>query len=154
VVKLYLPYGTLRSFKGHSHVTLHWFIKDRKEPVVPYAQLIQSYRQLSLEEQHRAQRVVDELFTGDEFLAFRRYLYDQYKEDLRTEVLVPPVLAGKQNTSKSRGLIRPFEDCFESEGGGFCKLSEQAGYSLPFVVWGYYTDPSKSLFPRPINAVA
>ena len=154
MVKLYLPYGNLKDFKGHSQVTLHWFVKDREQPVAPYAQLVENYRHLSGEDQRRAERIIDELFTYEEFVALRAYLYERHREDLRTSVLVPPINGVKQDNDRNRGLVRPFGLCIEGERGGFCRLCEQEGYALPFTVWGYYTHPVHASQSRPAANVA
>lgn len=151
MVKLYLPYGNFRQFKGHGQVTLHWFVKDREQPVAPYAQMLENYKQMNELDQRRAERMIDEFFTYDEFVALRGYLYERHGEDLRTSVLVPPVSGVKQDNDRNRGLVRPFGLCEESENGGFCKLCEQEGYSLPLAVWGYYAGPLRPSQRRPAN---
>ena len=147
MIKLYLPYGNLRCFKGRGLVTLHWFIKDREHPIAPYAQLIQSYRQLTESARRPAEQTIDELFTEQEFRDLRAYLYDK-REDLHTEILVPPISVAKQDNARNRGLIRPFGERSDSEGGGFFKLCEEEGYPLPFTVWGYYTEPQRVAPPK------
>lgn len=148
MVKLYLPYGKLKTFSGPRHLTFHWFRRDRAEPIGVYTDLILDYRHLSDEKRQAAEAAVDEFFTEEEFYVLREYLYKAQGEDLRTGILVPPVGVGKQDSEARLGLTRPFRDCLEGAGGGFCKLSEQEGYSLPFSVWGYYTEPSRLLYPR------
>lgn len=153
MVKLYLPYGNAKNMVGRRQVTLHWFVKEREQPVAPYTQLVQGYGQLTKEMQERAEQMVDELFTKEEFMALRLYLYDRHKEDLRTEVLVPPISLSKQDNSKNRALVRPFGMRDEDEGSGFCKLCDEENYGLPFPVWGYYTTPAQLLFPKSVSAV-
>ncbi len=142
-VKLYLPYGNLKGFTRHTAVTLHWFRKDRTEPVAPYETLIQSYKQLTAPDQRlRAEQMVNEFFTEAEFHALRDYLQKKQGADLRTGVLVAPVNGVKYDSEGRPGLLRPFARCVDGEGGGFYKLSEEPGYALPFTVWGYYTAPA------------
>ena len=143
MVKLYLPYGTLKKFKNNAQVTLHWFRKDRPQPIGSYEQLIQSYKQLTDPDQRRrAERMVDELFTEEEFFALRDYLRIHQGADLRTGVLVPPVSGVKYESEGKPGLLRPFSQRVDGEGGGFYRLDEEPTYTLPFAVWGYYTQPT------------
>lgn len=148
MIKLYLPYGNLKSFKGHGLVTVHWFVRDREHPIAPYAQLIQGYQQLTEAARRPAEQTIDELFTEGEFRELRSYLYDK-REDLRTEILVPPISVARQDNAQNRGLIRPFGTRVEGDGGGFCKLCEQEDYPLGFTVWGYYTEPVR-VAPRQV----
>ena len=139
MVKLYVPYGNLKTFRGAGPVTLHWFVKDRERPIGAYPELIERFAQLSPEVQARSKLMVDELFTQEEFFAFRTYMYEKHGEDLRTEVLVPPINGAKPENAQNRKLVRPLGLCREGEEGGFCQLSDEPDYSLPFAVWGYHT---------------
>jgi hypothetical protein len=151
MIKLYLPYGRLKRFGGNRQVTLHWFVKDRPQPVAPYAELVERYSQLAPEARQRAGRIVDEMFTESEFHALHAYLYDREREDVRTAMMVAPVNGSNLDNRENRGLIRPFGDdpdrreggepSHGSGGGGFCRLAQEEGYALPFAVWGYYAAP-------------
>lgn len=143
MVKLYLPYGTLRHPDIARGASVHWFRHGRREtPVAPYETLILGYKQLKPDEQERAEAMVDEMFTDAEFQALRAYLYEsQPGADLRTSMMVPPISSTKQENERNRGLVRPFSICEEGESGGFYRLTEQPGYALPFPVWGYFTHP-------------
>jgi hypothetical protein len=149
LIKFYLPYGTLPGRGNPAGAIVHWFVHDRQEPVTAYAQLIENYKQLSEPNQRRAERMVDELFTQSEFDALRAYLYEKYRMDLRTTLLVAPINGIKQDNLENRSLVRPFAECAEGEQGSFCRLCEMEGYSLPFRVWGYYTSP---VYTRPVAA--
>lgn len=144
MLKLYLPYGGLRRFKAHSGATIHWFYKGRRaEPVAPYEKLIQSYNQIKGEDKERAEAMADELLTAEEFYLLRAYLYECQNEDVRTTMIIPPINPIRQENERNRGLIRPFGACVEGVGGGFCRLSEEPDYTLPFPVWGYFTEPAR-----------
>ena len=144
MVKLYLPYGNLKHLHGNRDITFHWFVKDRREPVAPYEQLLENYKQLTPEGKLQAQRMVDELFSEEEFKSLRTFLYEKYREDVRTGILVPPINGIRQDIGPNRALVRPFAACPDDESGGFCRLSEKDGYALPFSVWGYYTEPLRT----------
>ena len=151
MLKLYLPYGSLRSFKGPgASVMLHWFIRERAEPIGPYEKLVESYAKLGPEDRHRAEQMVDEFFTEEEFVALRDYLFRKYREDLRTGMLIPPISAARQDNDKNRRLIRPFGLCQTGDGGGFCELFEEDGYSLPFTVSGYYAAVATRPMAEPV----
>jgi hypothetical protein len=143
MIKLYLPYGNLRHFAGHEHVTLHWFRKDRPAPIGSYEDLILGYKQMNPEQQRSSERMVDELFTEEEFHALRSFLQRKKNQDVRTGMLVPPVNSVKPGNELGLGLVRPFGDRIEGTEGGFYKLSDEPDYTLPFPVWGYYTQPSR-----------
>jgi hypothetical protein len=142
MVKLYQPYGHLRRVAGFNLATIHWFVKDRETPVAPHAQLVESYAKLTSEAQDRAGCMVDEFFTAEEFGQLRDYLFAKHREDLRTGVVVPPVNGVKQDNDRNRKLIRPFSHLSEDENGGFYRLCDEPGYTLPFCVWGYFTRAS------------
>jgi hypothetical protein len=114
---------------------------------MPYAQLIENYKQLAEPNRRRAECMVDELFTQSEFDALRAYLYEKHRTDLRTTLLVAPINGIKQDNLENRALVRPFAACPEGDQGTFYRLCEMDGYSLPFRVWGYYTSPA---YTRPI----
>lgn len=149
-IKLYLPYGTFHSDSSSlsdaqkhpwSHVTFHWFYVGREAPLAPYESLIMGYRGLSAEGKTRAERLVDEFFSEDEFHQLRAYLQTRHRDDLRTTVLTAPVHPLKADTTTRAGSLRPFQHaCVEDDiaGSGFCRLCEEDGYCLPFEVWGYY----------------
>lgn len=148
-LKLYLPYGNFhRDSSGltearrlHAQqVTYHWFYIDRETPLAPYESLILGYRGLSAEARTRAEHMVDEFLSEEEYRLLRDYLRTRHRDDLRTTVLSAPVQAIKPDTSTRAGTLRPFRDCADdpASGSGFCKLSEEEGYSLPFRIWGYY----------------
>jgi len=163
-IKLYLPYGTFH--RGTSsladsqhafsrHVTFHWFCIERPEPIAPYASLIMGHHGLTPEARTRAEQMVDEFFSEEEFHQFRDYMQTQHQDDLRTTVLSAPVHAVKPDTSTRAGSFRPFRAGVEDSipGSGFCKLAEEEGYSLPFSVWGYYIPAAaQSYLPAPALA--
>lgn len=174
-VQFYLPYGTFGGrgssgagggsgaasrprrawYSAHSEVILHWFRVGRAEPIAPYPSLLLGYSGLTAEGRARAERMVDEFFTVDEFHRLRDYLRSQHGEDLRTAVLSAPVSAVRPDGATRAGALRPFyppvlspKESGSLEGeperrgtvpeGGIFRLSEEEGYSLPFAVWGYY----------------
>ena len=144
MIKLYLPYGHLRSVEGYGQVMIHWFVIDRQTPVAPYGQLVERYSQLSAEDRVRAEQMVDELFSEPEYFELRRFLYEVRHEDLRVSMMVPPVNALRQDNAPNRKLIRPFRALPEGDDGCFVRLCDQPDYSLPFAVWGYYAVPSSA----------
>lgn len=151
--KLYLPYGTLSSVADARYFTFHWFHASRETPVAPYASLILGYSQLSGEAKTRAEAVVDEFLSEDEFHLLRDYLRERYHEDLRTAVLVAPVNTLKPDAGSRAGTLRPFSRRTDGDGvsgSGFCRLPEDPRYSLPFAVWGYYAAlPAHDHLPLP-----
>lgn len=150
-MKLYLPYGNMKGLKGGRQATIHWFVKDREQPVAPYTQLIENYKHLDAANQRRAEQTIDELFTEQEFTDLRLYLYEKHREDVRTGMMVTPVNGIKQANDMNRSLIRPFAVCVDGEGGRFYRLCDESDYALPFLVWGYYTDPRRLLPSRPMQ---
>jgi hypothetical protein len=142
VLKLYSPYGARRRFNGHETVTLHFFVKDRSEPVVPYPKLILGYSHMTSEQKASAEATARELFTEEEYFALRNYL-SRKRADLRTGMLIAPFNALKPGNELGLGFSRPL--CRrkpDTEGGGFFALRDaDPEYDLPFDVWAYYTDP-------------
>jgi len=164
-------------YSPYAQITLHWFCVDRPEPIAPYESLILGYRGLTPEARLRAEQTVDEFFSETEYHQLRDFLRDQHKQDLRTTVLAAPVSAIRPDAATKTGTLRPYRQCAvagtprekivvsdsededteESDGpgpaleeGGFCKLTEQEGYSLPFAVWGYYSAAAR---PGPLRSL-
>jgi hypothetical protein len=141
-LKLYLPYGALQRVADARMVTFHWFCVARPEPVAPYVSLIMGYRNLTDAARERAEAMVDEFLSEDEFHQLRSYLRERHGEDLRTTLLVAPVSAIKPDAGTHIGQERPFAQCVLGNGNGFHRLSEEEGYTMPFSVWGYYSLPT------------
>jgi hypothetical protein len=149
--KLYLPYSSLRTLLPQGKrdlysVTVHWFCVGRKTPIAPYASVLMGYRSLSEEARPRAEKMVDEFFRESEFHQLRNYLHDRHHEDLRTAMLVTPVSAIKPDTATRTGTLRPFgiPSAIEREELTIYRLAEEAGYNLPFTVWGAYAAAPRS----------
>jgi len=155
-------------YNPRTEIILQWFCVGRETPIAPYESLIMGYRTLNETVRTRAQQTVDEFLSESEFHQLRDYLRRRHGKDLRTAVLTAPVAAIRPDTTTRTGALRPFRFCLdappapetapdadESENaapepilgrmdlpqmrGGFCRLAEENGYSLPFVVWGYFT---------------
>ena len=152
-MKLYLPYGSLGSVSVQKQITFHWFRIQREAPLAPYETLLLGYKNLTPEVRSRAEALVDEFFSESEFHQLRDYLRQRHGEDLRTTVLMAPVSAVKPDLGTRAGSLRPFAQCDvgRETGGGFCRLSDEEDYGLPFPVWGYYTT---AVLPSHLTAVS
>ncbi|MBC8101835.1 MAG: hypothetical protein H7Z41_04525 [Cytophagales bacterium] len=139
-MKLYLPYGALGSVSVQKQITFHWFRIEREEPLAAYETLLLGYKNLTPEARTKAEAMVDEFFSESEFHQLRDYLRQRHGEDLRTTVLMAPVNAVKPDLGTRAGSLRPFAQCASGPNGGsgFCRLSDEENYGLPFPVWGYY----------------
>lgn len=140
--KRYLPYCALSALVGTARnpVTLHWFCAERPEPTEDYSKLILGYQGLTPEAKVRAERLVDELFREDEFHLLRTFLEQHFNAHVRTAMLTTPLTSVKPDTGTRLGTLRPFSlISAEHEGEvAVLRLSEVAGYSLPFAVHGAY----------------
>jgi len=147
--KLYLPYGTLPGVSGTHALMVHWFRVDREVPLDPYERLLLGYRTLTDEARSRAEAMVNEFLSEDEFHELREYLQRQRGTDLRTTVLVAPVSATRPDAATRTGGLRPFAQCEEDphSGSGFFRMSEQDGYPLSFAVWGYHAGVDQRYHP-------
>lgn len=145
MVKLYQPYGTHRSVRAYGAVTIHWFVRERCEPVLPYEQLVQGLHQLRGEDLERARRVADELLSETEFSDLRRYLFEHHGEDLRTEIFAVPISLPRPDKGWRAGLKRPFDGDIEDGPVRFYRLSDEPGYSLDLPVWGAYILPATAV---------
>jgi hypothetical protein len=158
--KLYLPYSSFRLMKPKSRstpawlsrVTVHWFLAEREEPIVPYLTVIQGYRTLTAAARQRAERVVDEFFREDEYHQLRDYLRQHHQDDVRTSMLMTPVNTIKPDTDTRTGTLRPYGQPApeQRETVVIHRLAEEPGYSLPFKVWGAYID-ANPLRHQPTN---
>jgi len=126
-----------------SSVTVHWFVADRPDPIAPYASVILGYKTLNDTAKARAEMLVNEFFREDEFHQLRVYLRARHHEDPRISMLTIPVTSVKPDTATRAGGLRPFgrTPWDEREEIIIYRLSEEPGYSLPFVVWGAYIAP-------------
>jgi len=144
LIRFYTPYANLTTFEAWGNVTLHFFVPGRAEPVAPYPETILGYEHLSEAQKADAEAAIGELFTEEEFRAFRDLMQGTYGEDIRTGMLFSPVNILKPGNELGLGLTRPFARRVEGEGGGFFRLSEAVDdWPLPFKVWGYYTTPAR-----------
>jgi hypothetical protein len=72
----------------------------------------------------------------------RDYLRQHHQDDVRTSMLMTPVSALKPDTDTRAGTLRPYGQPApeQRETVVIHRLAEEAGYSLPFAVWGAYIE--------------
>jgi hypothetical protein len=133
-----------------SRVTVHWFLAERSEPIVPYLTVIQGYRTLTEAARLRAERLVDEFFREEEYHQLRDYLRQHHQDDVRTSMMMTPVSSIKPDRDTRAGMLRPYGQPSpeQREIVAIHRLSEEPGYSLPFAVWGAYIEANPLRYHR------
>ena len=126
MIKLFRCRSLIR-FNKQYEVQCYWFCVDRKQPVVPYQELMIDYDP-NIEGIEIAERGVNDFFTEQEIETLEDYLATK---EIGLEIWKAEVFPVK---STYVGL----GDAPLGGGAGNIKLSEFEGYSLPFKVWGFY----------------
>lgn len=119
------------------NVTVHWFVADRKAPVVDLRDWIDFEKAVDLDYSVGA---VNELFTADEAAAFREYLLMVHGDD---SAKIEPA-AGKMPDD-----IIPWGAIPVGGSSDFYQLGADDDYSLPFDVWGYFDVEQHERIPEP-----
>lgn len=132
MLKLYTAYSVVNDFRGRNHVTFVWYCHQRPAPVANYADAIAQYTALADQQQQgKAQRHLDALFTEEEIRALRAYLGARHDAELFSQRVELPIGLDKCRNWSSDGT--PVE-----HGTGIYQLSKEQHYDLPFDVWASY----------------
>lgn len=118
---------SLIRFNKQYKVQCYWLCVDRKQPVLPYQELIADYDP-NKEGIEVAERGVNDSFTEQEIKLLESYL--------ATKGIGLGVTKSKEFPVNSDYV--GLGDSPLGGGDGIIKLSEHEGYSLPFSVWGFY----------------
>jgi len=130
---IFAVHSLVRNFpyqgKRFEEIKINWFVLERKNPLLTYAEAIQDYAQLNEKERIFPEEYVNEQFSREEAEALKKYLDRQPDTATRIEAIELPVLA---NVSGCQRL---------TAGGGndFLPLHQGKSYSLPFKVSGYFS---------------
>jgi hypothetical protein len=131
--ELFSVHSLVRDFiyegREYEEVKVTWFVVERRAPLVPYETAIEDYGQLDAKARAFPAAYLDELFGRDEAAALKQYLDRRPEVTTRIETIELPVMA---NASGCRRLER-------GSGNDFLKLHRDKGYSLPFLVEGYFS---------------
>jgi len=133
MTEIYSVHSLVRGFTyegtAYEEVKVTWFVAERRAPLVPYADAIMDYGQLSGKDRAFPQEYLDEQFSGPEAEALKKHLDRRPEVTTRIEAVELPVMA---NASGCRRLPR-------GNGNDFIGLYREKGYALPFKVEGYFS---------------
>jgi len=129
--RLYRAYSFVDNHPDLGNVCFAWFYHLRGKPIAPYKDLIEGYADLDEAKKTRAQRQVDELFTGEEAEVLTAYLEKEHGMDSFLIERFVPIRLEDMDHSK---ILRS-KNCTP---GAIYMFSQEPGYSLPFEVWAYY----------------
>jgi hypothetical protein len=131
--RIFAVHSLVRNFhyqgKYYEEVKVSWFVLERKEPLVPYAEAIQDYNQLDEKERAFPEEYLNEQFSLEEAEALKKYLDRQPVTTTRIDAIELPVMP---NVSGCQRLA-------VGNGNDFLPLHKGKGYSLPFKVAGYFS---------------
>jgi len=154
-MELFRVISVVDNFPHNNHrynqVKVHWFISDRKMPVVQYKKVIADYENIPEKDRIFTREYIKELFTAKEAELTKKYLESAlgWKADI-TPCQLP--VEGKSLGFRAHQI-----------GGltGFHKLNVRVAYDLSFKVWGYYNVDGlapnytlANLFIRMLNGLA
>lgn len=111
----------------YNQVKVHWFVIDRRFPVVSYKKIVGGFEDLPEKDKAFAREYAKELFTAKESAQLKDYL--KCAHGCLAEIT---------------SLTLPTEDRLGFRAHtvvgttGFFKLKDEADNALPFKVWGYF----------------
>lgn len=131
-IELYRVFTIINNFEvddqTYDHVIIRWFVVDRKETVVPYAEAIKNY-QFAKDQMHQyPETALKELFTEDEIIQFQSYLKEYQKMECEIEDVLLPIPFNSAGYGAISLENRPDINL----------LYEAENYHLPFKIAGYY----------------
>ncbi len=130
--RLYRVYSVVNNFPYRSvyydNLRISWFMVGRKEPQVPFEEVIVDYEKLSLAAKVHPENFIKELFTREEAQLLKRYLDSPGKFNATVEVCELPV------NDHAMG----YHDFPPGPGIDFFILSDKENYNLPFRVEGVF----------------
>lgn len=131
-MELYRVTSTVDKFPHDHHrfnqVTVHWFVADRKMPVVQYKNVIKDYSLLPGKDQIFTREFIKEMFTLKEVELLKSYLETVHGWTVNIEQAQLPV----------EGRWLGFRAHQIGGVSGFHKLNTEQSYNLSLKVWGYY----------------
>jgi len=150
---LYSPYTILTRFRElEPPITLHWFVVGRQKSVVPIEEAIGNYPLLSSTQKQKAERILLEMMTQNEFILVRQTIAKIQNWTVFPGRIALPVHLYHPSSS-TKGVTRlPFIETESKVGQGIIKLDEVEEYDLPFTIWGAFFAPREILrahFSRP-----
>jgi hypothetical protein len=118
---------------SHDHhryngVKVHWFVIDRRFPVVSYKKVVAGFEDLPEKDKAFAREYVKELFTKKEAEQLSQHLKSLHG----CEAEIIPL------TLPTEGKCLGFRAHTVGKTTGFFKLKEEVVHNLPFKVWAYY----------------
>ena len=107
---------------------IDWSCVERKEPIGPYEQLLDSYRQRNF-----CQKDMADCFTMKEVEILNAYLWRTYSWGLGHSKYTQPIVGNilAMNRVGEFSIVSPKKEL------RYVELSSQEGYNLPFEVIGY-----------------
>lgn len=132
-MELFRVTSTLDNFPHKRHyynqVKMHWFVIDRRFPVVSYKKVVAGFEDLPEKDKAFAREYAKEMFMAREAKLLKKYLETSlgWKADITSCEL--PV----------EGRCLGFRAHQIGGLSGFLELSVGSTYNVPFKVWGYYT---------------
>ena len=128
-VRLFRATTIMAQHQGYKNVVFHWLVLTRAQPVAPYERLITGYQELDKLEQLRLENFIDEAFTTQEIAALAVYLKKTAWSEPEVEELTLPI--DDINLANPNAFL-----AISSQQ--LYMLSKDAGYDLPFQVYGRY----------------
>lgn len=131
-IRLFGARSRVPIFQGREKVDFIWFMCNRREPVAPYAELIEGYAELTApDRRQQLEGYIDEFFTAEEIEALADYVRQAHDLELTVKEKRLPLSLEKQN-------VLPLVHRTMNTGQDFYMLCKEEGYDLPFDVWGLY----------------
>ena len=131
-MKLYRAYSVVDDYWGYDEVKLWWFCVDRKEPVARYEDLIAHYPKLDSSSKQHAERLVNELFIGEELNALITYAWETHATEIFKEEVSIPVGAEQPLT------VIPWSAQTLTDLQRRYELWSEEEYALPMKVEAFY----------------